>query len=285
MKSKHFPLTYLVYFVVGAFILSGCMFPFNTTTPTNPSVAFTQAAQTVMAQLTQAAESFTKTPTPMPPTATFEPTNTNTPQPELPSATPSSLPTIIRPTKVPPTPVVLFTDDFSKPAGWVVLEEKDFSLGYTKNGYRIFVNLVTSNSPVFTVREVSYSDVQVEVDVSKVAGPNDSYFGVLCRFQDQSNYYRFVIGVDGYYGIGKKSNGQFFDMASGTGSSAIKTGNAVNHLKAECIGNNLTLSVNGQNLLSVIDNTFTQGSVGMVAGTMTTKGADILFDNLVLSQP
>jgi len=67
--------------------------------------------------------------------------------------------------------------------------------------------------------------------------------------------------------------------------SNIKTGLAVNHLRADCMGNTLTFYVNGFQLAQVQDSTLASGDIGLLAGTFAQPGVDVVFDNFVVLQP
>ena len=68
-------------------------------------------------------------------------------------------------------------------------------------------------------------------------------------------------------------------------SDLVKQGEASNHVRADCIGNSLTLYVNGKKAASATDSTLTGGDVGLIAGTYSTPGTDILFDNFMVYKP
>ena len=51
------------------------------------------------------------------------------------------------------------------------------------------------------------------------------------------------------------------------------------------IGNKLTLSVNGEQIASFDDTTFSSGDVGLFAGTFSEPGTDIHFDNFKVTKP
>jgi len=125
------------------------------------------------------------------------------------------------------------------------------------------------------------------VDARKQAGPDDNDFGILCRFRDQNNYYAFLISSDGYYGIVKVKNGKD-SVISGSSlqySDAIQKGQASNNVQAECIGQNLTLTVNGKKLAEAQDADFSSGEIGLTAGSYNTPGVDVRFDNFVVYKP
>jgi hypothetical protein len=138
---------------------------------------------------------------------------------------------------------------------------------------------------VFSVRSAIYQDIRVEVEVTKDLGPSDNFFGVLCRFKDAKNYYRFVVGREGYYNIGKKLNGEFIDLGSGSIDKVFNQGEGYNQIRADCAGSVLALTLNGTKLLEVEDSAFDKGQVGLVVGTRKDEGADIFFDNFAISKP
>lgn len=190
-------------------------------------------------------------------------------------------------TRSAPAATVLFQDDFSNPdSGWDRVNVKDGMTDYTENGtYRILVNL--PNTDVWSNPGLTFTDVRIEVDATKVGGPDDNDFGVQCRYQDADNFYFFIISSDGYYAIGKVKNGEQ-TLLSGESmdySDAVLQGAATNHLRADCVGSYLAFYVNGTPLATVEDSDFTQGDVGLMAGTFDTPGTDILFDNFTVLQP
>jgi hypothetical protein len=134
---------------------------------------------------------------------------------------------------------------------------------------------------------LKFGDVRVDVDVTKTAGPDDNYFGVICRYKDGSNFYILAISSDGYYGIIKVLDGSLSLLGAEQmqPSEAIQQGNAANHLSAECKGKTLSLSVNGQPLFTVEDGAFSSGDVGLEVTTRQAGGVDVLFTNFSVTKP
>ena len=131
----------------------------------------------------------------------------------------------------------------------------------------------------------NYGNVRIEADVIKLAGPDENRMGLMCRYQG-GNYYFFIISNDGYYAIGKFIKGQTTLL----GQEQMQTTpliqlNAVNHLRADCVGNKLTFTLNGSQLAATQDDDLTSGDVGVLAGTFTQPGADVSFDHFVVTQP
>jgi hypothetical protein len=181
---------------------------------------------------------------------------------------------------------VLFQDDFSDPSsGWDRITEATGQSDYVDGKYRIFVD--DTNTDVWSNPGLDFTDVRVEVDATKVAGPDDNDFGVTCRTESADNFYFFIISSDGYYGIGKVKGDQqdLIQMDALQPVDAIKQGGTTNHIRADCIGDALTLYVNGQKINEVHDAEFTSGDVGLMAGSFDTPGTDIHFDNFQVLKP
>ena len=221
--------------------------------------------------------------------APVEPSPTNT---VAPSATPTLAPSSTATTTPTFTPtakpvVVLYQDDFSDPdSGWEHYREADGILDYEDGGYRM---LIQNPSNLFWVQQGSdWQDVSVEVDATKVGGPDANRFGLMCRLSNTTyEYYGFLISSDGSYGIGRIVRGQVELIGSDAWqhSEAIEQGQATNRIRVTSVGNTLTLYVNGQQLLQVQDDTLASGDIGLVAGTVGEPGTDILFNNFSVTEP
>jgi len=253
------------------------------TTP--PDAAYTQAALTIIAELTLNAPPATPTLPPPEPSATSAPPASPTP---LPSDTPAPTVTLTSaPTATPPpAPAgrLVFSDDFSDDTDWYVSQGDDFGFEFVEESYRIYVNLL--NAPIWSLRDQNYSDVSMEVDVERVAGPENGLFGLMCRHVDEDNYYALLVGSDGGFAIGKMDNGEFEYLEEGQDQAGIiRRGEESNRVRAGCIGETLSLYANGQLLLEVQDDDFDDGGIGLIAKTRLIEGLDVLFDNLAVYEP
>lgn len=191
---------------------------------------------------------------------------------------------------------VLFQDDFSgRGGGWDSISDFDGTTDYLDGEYRIQVNV--DNTDFWSNPNTDkFSDVIIEVDARRVGGPDVNVFGVQCRHEKTGSddnpiykFYFFVVGSDGYATIGKvdTSRGEadaytYFEYSEN--NVDIKP-SETNRIVASCVGNTLTLSVNGSQLLSVQDSSLASGEVGLIAGTFDETGADVRFDNFVVRKP
>lgn len=184
---------------------------------------------------------------------------------------------------------ILFQDDFSDASGnWdQVRIEGEGITDYENGAYRIRVDTVDTD--VWANPEgQSFTNVRIDVEATKQAGSVDNNdFGILCRYLDEQNFYFFIISSDGYYAIGKVKNGDQ-ELISGENMiphEAILLGDATNQIRAECDQEKLALYINGQKVDSQTDADFTEGNVGLIAGTFSEVYVDVFFDNFVVTTP
>lgn len=187
-------------------------------------------------------------------------------------------------------PNVLFFDDFNgeQDCGWAT---------YNRNGS---VAAIENASMRLTVSQPGqlwwtnpnrvFDDVVISAEARQVSGPNDNAYGLICRYQNEQNFYVFLISGDGYYAIGKYQSGsETVQYLTPDGqfqeSAAINTGVATNELLVTCIGNELTLQVNGVPLVTVTDTTFQEGDIGVAASTLQAQTSVVEFDNVQVTLP
>lgn len=237
----------------------------------------TQAAATVFAQVTRDA---LLTPTLTP---TLAPTSTVSPTPAPDTATPTA--------SASPTPQIsptvefnlVFEDRFTSQT-WAIQTGEDFGFGYIDEGYTIYVNIV--NAGIWSLRGTgSLSDVRVETDARRFDGPLDGYYGVVCRHSDDDNYYALMISDAGSYGIAKMEDGSFEFIFETTDEFEIIQPGELNRITGECVGNRITLIVNGTEMVSLADDTHQSGSNGLVAKTRLAPNFQALYTYFAISTP
>ena len=182
--------------------------------------------------------------------------------------------------------LILFSDNFTGASSWHQLSNGEGSkIALEHQGLRIVVN--QANFDYWTTPGNSYNNVIVAVDGSKLGGPDNNVFGVICRYQNSEKFYAFLISSDGYYGVLKVKEGNYL-LLSGPNmaySDHIIQGKGTNRIRADCSGWSLSLFVNGFQLVNVSDLEYLSGDVGLIAGTEEEPGVDILFDNFVVYAP
>ncbi len=181
---------------------------------------------------------------------------------------------------------ILFEDDFSTTENqWTSLANEGGAMGYDAGGFRFFIRDEGLN--YWSTPSLTFTDTRIETDVFQYAGPAENRLGLICRYQNDQNYYFFVISADGYYAIGKMKAGEqtLLKQEAMQFSDEIKIGRAINHLRADCQGSTLQFFVNNASVARVDDKDFSEGDVGLLVGTFDEGEVDILFDNFIVLQP
>ena len=182
---------------------------------------------------------------------------------------------------------ILYFDDFSDPnSGWDRTRSEEGFTDYEEGSYHIFVN--ESITDYFATPYRTYSDVRLEVDAIRMAGPVENTFGLICRFGDERNFYLGLIGSDGYYGIFKVQDGEYLQMDNDfmrTSEAILQDAQAINSLRFDCHGKQLVLYVNGFLLAAAENEAYKSGDIGLLAGSFEQPGVLIAFDNFRILDP
>lgn len=192
-------------------------------------------------------------------------------------------------TAQPAGPDVAFTDDFSSTAsGWDIADWDNGATGYTQDGrYEIIVR--SPNYDIWGNPGLYFTDARVEVDFVKDSGTDINDIGIICRYTETDtafSFYYLVVGSDGYAGAYKVVDGESSVLQElDAGSLQVSPQGQTNHLRLDCIGNELTLYLNDRMVISVQDSDLSAGDVGLVAGVFDEPNLRVLFDNFVVYTP
>lgn len=201
-----------------------------------------------------------------------------------PSPTPTPTPTATQASTIPD--FVPFSDDFSNPlGGWPTIQDAQRAYSYQAEGYHIFASQLNAKPWAKTSRQDG--DVSIYVDAKPVTESTLSYYGLLCRIQEDQSFYYFVVRSNGDYGIGKYKNDDFQLLFSEgwRRSDVIHQGMQTNRLRADCVENTLRFYVNNVLLGKVTDPDFISGFSGMMVAAEDSQGIEVRFDNFLITEP
>src|SRR3989304_476998 len=156
----------------------------------------------------------------------------------------------------------MLEDDFSDPiSGWSVSEDELTSFAYENGFYSIM--LFNKGYATWSTIGDSNEDVRVEVDIrnAELASAAETY-GVICRVgSNNSDFYLAQLTELGNVQIWFHYNDDWENLIRrGTGFQVDQL--EANHLAFECIGDELTLFVNGELAVQVHDSRLANGEVG-----------------------
>jgi hypothetical protein len=185
-------------------------------------------------------------------------------------------------------PNVIYHDDFTPESTGLWRFEGD-ELGTTAiDGEQLTIDVRSPNTIQFTtLQEAEFSDFELKIEATLLDGAPNSTLGILFRIQDSGEFYRFELMNDGHYIVERYDGDDVWTrlINDWTFSEAILSGQNTNHLKIVANGPIMSFYVNEELLQEVTDTAFSNGYVGLDAGTFGSGLTVASFDNLVLSNP
>jgi hypothetical protein len=158
--------------------------------------------------------------------------------------------------------------DFEDVDDWMfyyVFDLDDYSLETGSNG--LSISIVNPDDIIFAYLDDWYTDVTVTTGTEFVEGDADLTYEVMCRSNDIGEY-TFAFDMLGfyyvwYYDVG---NDEYTELDSGE-TDSINIVSGLNEMLVSCIGDNLDFSINGELVSSIVDDTLTEGQVGLAVAT------------------
>jgi hypothetical protein len=164
-----------------------------------------------------------------------------------------------------------------------------FSRTQTDNGLRL--QLDDPNLYVYYYYDpFTYQNVRLDLKYKNL-GHNSNNINLVCR-NSEDGWYEFTVQNDGLYQIwafDDIGDRNYVMLASG-GSTAIRSGYQENEIAVTCIGNTLTLYINGEKIKSISDNqfVFSTGLVGFgvnISFYNPVTPVIVELESLTISQP
>jgi hypothetical protein len=237
--------------------------------------------------------------------------NNNPPvQPVQPTQPPQQPPTEVPPTEAEPTqapatepPVSqaeqFFTEEFDNPlsSDWSILtvtgtdkSDPDKVTVEAKNG-RLVWNFDSEYVYYYMFyNPFTYEDVTVDVRADN-RGRNNNNISLICRYDPEVGWYEFNIANSGLYDIfyaEVKSDGDIaYNRITNGGSNAIKQGKEVNEYSISCKGDELSLTINGDEVNTITEKNYglREGQVGMSVSSFNVLPILIEMDWFKISEP
>lgn len=182
---------------------------------------------------------------------------------------------------------LILSDNFAPPhTGWVRFETAESAV-YAQAG-EMFLEDRGAGSAVYTpLVGKSQRDVTVSAHLRHVQGAVDNWMGLICRQQDEQNYYLFAISADGYYLMLRVAEGVSVPLVGPHADDAINIGKAENEMRIRCRDNKLSLWVNDTLLASRVDDELTaSGAVALFADAIDPgRTTTVAFDDVIITSP
>jgi hypothetical protein len=185
----------------------------------------------------------------------------------------------------PPSSRPLFQDDFrGRDTHWGTGTDSDTSVEYVNDALQF--QIFSPNYFLYsTPGDDEYTNIHIEVTVANSSADPNAAFGVMCyqQFMDDEYYYAYIT-PNGDYGI-VMSPFIEDDVDLVTGTSDLIPQNASSYqIGFDCGNGVLTLYVNGQQIDTVADVTYTSGHIGLIAWAGdVASGLNVSFDDIIVT--
>jgi hypothetical protein len=183
----------------------------------------------------------------------------------------------------------LFQDDFSTSGQWGIGTDADSSIEYAEGGLQM--QIFTNNWFIWSIpNSEPYENIHVEVTVKNNGTDPTTAFGILCNQQPVNDlFYYVVITPAGEYAIAETSLTQpdvFLTNDDQFAQSDLIPVEAPSYrIGADCLNGSVTLYVDGNQIASVSDDTFTKGTAGLLTWSgQDVSTANVIFDDFVVTK-
>ena len=189
----------------------------------------------------------------------------------------------------PSTWPIVYQDDFEDlQSGWAVEETEDSATKYVDGNYEIQVKNARSIAWSQIPGNREFLDFSLETDIQVVEGTGE--FGVIFRYVDSDNFYKFTINTDGHYQLVLREQGTYYTLLDGqvgtkgeTKTKAKREG--IYRLKVVAESASLSFFLDGNLLAASSDSSFGSGQIALCAETSSGPRLIVRFAHLELRAP
>lgn len=122
--------------------------------------------------------------------------------------------------------------------------------------------------------------VSAKTEITNQQCKQGDHWGLVFRYKDNANFYMFGVTCDSKYLLMKRTVDGFETILQPTDAPAINKFGQANVLGVRAVGDQISLYVNDQFLITVADGTFAEGLLGMYARTLLTPNMGVVFDDI-----
>jgi hypothetical protein len=159
----------------------------------------------------------------------------------------------------------------------LVIEQEDDHILFDLNDEDLYV--------YYMYLPYEYEDVSVTLNAEN-RGRNNNNVSLICRMNsDGTNWYEFSVESGGLWYL-YAMDGKYNIISNG-GTNSLKQGKEVNEYQLVCEGNEITMSINGDEVKTVTDNTysFSDGLVGFNISSLNVLPITVEVNSFEVSEP
>ncbi len=132
----------------------------------------------------------------------------------------------------------------------------------------------------------TYSDVSLTLNAEN-RGRNNNNVSLVCRMDEEgTQWYEFSVESGGVWYLYAYDNGEYKILDNG-GTQALKQGKEVNEYRMDCVGDEITMYINGSELKTVRDSTYgyNEGFVGFNISSLNVLPITVEANWFDIAQP
>ncbi len=178
---------------------------------------------------------------------------------------------------------VLLEEGFSESFAWESYVNADQHVDFrVLDG--VYRTRVSNTGFIWGLNSQAHGDVVIEVESTQLSEFRNNAYGVMCRAATSNNGdgYYFLISGDGMYSIRRGAVDQIAPLIEWRHTSAVRQGQAINRIRAVCVGDYLALHVNDQFVAETRDSRYREGFAGLSAAVAQGGSVDVAFDDLTI---
>ena len=181
-------------------------------------------------------------------------------------------------------PQVLLKSEFTN-AGVFQASSSEYGIAQVKDGL-LHLKVIQPGGMFITKAGLDQRDVSSQVSGLPQTNAGQVYYGLICRMVNKDNLIAFSISTSGDIKIIQLVDGVQINLAKiGQGEKIpANYGDRINVIKADCVGNNLTFSINGVQVLSAKDSSPQFGDTALFISSAQPPQT-VLFDSLLVTIP
>lgn len=198
-----------------------------------------------------------------------------------------SAPTV---TATEPAPPAFFTEKFTAgidPALWESFilgngNPEKASVSVSVTGIKFVLN--DQNLSSYTLyKPLPYEDVVIRLRAANVGTINTNKVSLVCR-RTGNTWYEFSVTSGGLWNLEYYSSGVSTIIGTGA-ATALKSGQNINEYEMSCLGNEISLKVNGQAVRTITDDNLTDGQVGFSISSIQFFPVEIEIKQFEVAEP
>jgi hypothetical protein len=160
----------------------------------------------------------------------------------------------------------------------LVIKQEDNYLNFDLGDKNLYV--------YYMYNPYTYQDVSLTLNAEN-RGRNNNNVSLVCRMnKDGTQWYEFSVESGGVWYLYAYDNGKYNILSNG-GTTALKQGKDVNEYKMDCVGSEITMSINGSELKTVKDTTYgyDEGFVGFNISSLNVLPITVNVNWFDIAQP